>query len=73
MPAERRRVLAVKAAGAALDDHGIRLPVSLVLHLADRVLDAIEPELEHCTHYQSVHNDHHQSPVPGCPWCNPNQ
>lgn len=72
-PAERRRALAVEAAGAALDPHGIRLPVPLVLGLVDRILAAIEPELEHCVHYRNVHDTYHQTPVVRCPWCNSNQ
>jgi hypothetical protein len=26
-------------------------------------------EPEHCTHYRPVHDQHHTSPVTGCPWC----
>lgn len=68
-PAERRRALAHNAVGPAINAHGCWLPLSVRQAAADAVLAAIEPELEHCTHYRNTHDQHHQQPVNGCPWC----
>ncbi|THA82754.1 hypothetical protein [Streptomyces sp. A0592] len=27
------------------------------------------PEPEHCVHSAAIHQQHHTSPVTGCPWC----
>lgn len=42
----------------------------------DRIIAAIARELaaaapapEHCIHSAANHQQHHTSPVPGCPWC----
>ncbi len=30
---------------------------------------ALNPAPEHCVHSAANHQQHHTSPVPGCPWC----
>jgi hypothetical protein len=49
---------------------------SVDIGLTDEALAALRTllagqsrDVEHCTHYRPVHDQHHTSPVTGCPWC----
>lgn len=64
-----RRALAVAAVDAAVHASGAWLPLSVRQAVADAVLAAIDPALEHCIHHVDIHHRHHRSPIDGCPWC----
>lgn len=68
-PAERRRALARAAVGPAANSCGTWVDQETAHTIADAVLAAIAPALEHCTHYRAQHDQHHDQPITGCPWC----
>lgn len=63
-----RRALAANAVGTAVNASGAWLPLTARQAVADAVLAAIEPTLEHCIHDRAVCDQHHRAPVPGCPF-----
>lgn len=38
---------------------------------ADEAPPATPADIEHCIHNRAVHQRHHHTPVPACPWCKP--
>ncbi len=67
--ADRRRALARDGVLTGLKTSRWRLPYLVRHAIADAVLAAIAPELEHCTHSRAVHDEHHTETAAGCPWC----
>ncbi|WP_225825634.1 hypothetical protein [Streptomyces naphthomycinicus] len=49
----------------ALRPHGITNPAAIhaAAHAAIQILGR-----DRCTHYRATHDDHHHTPVDGCPW-----
>ncbi|MFJ5973553.1 hypothetical protein [Streptomyces sp. NPDC093060] len=54
------------AIAAALRDHGIT-QLAAIQAAVDAALDVLGRD--RCIHDSRIHNDHHHTPVDGCPWC----
>lgn len=56
------------AVAEALREHGVTDPKAVLAaaDAAERILGR-----DRCVCRQPVHLQHHLSPVPGCPWCQP--
>jgi hypothetical protein len=60
------RIRAVRPGVPALQVYAVLQALHTIRHLEGQ---AGAPEPEHCVHSAAIHQQHHTSPVTGCPWC----